>query len=403
MQKIIYFIALIPILFGCQNFNDWTNQPTNRNIHVVDATAKPKVIKANTNSTNQTTIQSSNNIVNNTNINTNNAVSNQNSYKDLSTVDNTPTYGVVKPYVPEGLTTSQNGVGTLNSVNVVDAQATVPNDHYTVVKGDTLYSIAFRYGLDYKNLAQSNNIDPPYNVKVGQVLILNIQKSQAPVYIVKKGDTLYSIAHDNGQSVTFLASVNNLTAPYNLYTGQKLLLARHSTAQKATTDENVIVAGNQEVSQTNVANTKSENTSVNTNSIAQTKVYAGKSRKVGGIIWSWPASGKLVEGFSLKEQGNKGIDICADRGSRVLSAADGQVVYAGNALRGYGNLIIINHANEYLSAYAHNDELLVKEGQKIKRGQQIAKMGSTDAPNVRLHFEIRYRGQSVNPINYLPR
>ena len=128
------------------------------------------------------------------------------------------------------------------------------------------------------------------------------------------------------------------------------------------------------------------------------------SRKVSGVTWSWPTTtGRVIEQFSTSEQGNKGIDISGQRGQAIYSAADGQVVYAGNALRGFGNLIIINHTNEYLSAYAHNEALLVKEGQKVKRGQQIARMGNTDASSVRLHFEIRYRGQSVNPISYLPK
>ena len=130
---------------------------------------------------------------------------------------------------------------------------------------------------------------------------------------------------------------------------------------------------------------------------APTKVVSGKSRAVSGVSWMWPARGTVIRNFSST---NKGIDIAGSRGQNVNAA--GQVVYSGNALRGYGNLIIINHDNEYLSAYAHNDMLLVKEGQRVKKGQVIAKMGSTDASRVMLHFEIRYRGNSVNPRKYLP-
>ena len=136
---------------------------------------------------------------------------------------------------------------------------------------------------------------------------------------------------------------------------------------------------------------------------AQTPIVNSKTRKVAGVTWSWPTTGKVIEQFSTAETGNKGIDIAGNRGQAILSAADGQVVYSGNALRGFGNLIIINHNNEYLSAYAHNDVMLVKEGQKVKRGQHIARMGNTDAASTRLHFEIRYRGQSVNPVSYLPK
>lgn len=119
--------------------------------------------------------------------------------------------------------------------------------------------------------------------------------------------------------------------------------------------------------------------------------------------WRWPAEGKIVEGFSTAEQGNKGIDIAGRKGQPVYAAGDGKVVYAGSALRGYGKLIILKHDEDYLSAYAHNDSLRVQEGQTVKQGMVIADMGNSDAPDVRLHFEIRYKGKSVNPMTYLPK
>ncbi|HHQ4479513.1 TPA: peptidoglycan DD-metalloendopeptidase family protein, partial [Aeromonas veronii] len=121
------------------------------------------------------------------------------------------------------------------------------------------------------------------------------------------------------------------------------------------------------------------------------------------LAWHWPAKGRIVEGFSVAEQGNKGIDIAGQKGQPVYAASSGKVVYAGSALRGYGKLIILKHDDDYLSAYAHNDELRVKEGDSVKGGSVIANMGSTDAPDVRLHFEIRYRGKSINPMSYLPK
>lgn len=289
-------------------------------------------------------------------------------------------------------------------------------DKYRVVKGDTLYSIAFRYGLDYHALANINKIAPPYNLSVGQVLLLNLKAQKAPEYVVKKGDTLYSIARKNNQSVSVLASVNNLEPPYNLKIGQKILLSRDNAVTAANSKENgeVPVAGNAAKGNTTAStNTSGSKTTASTSTSrpANTTANSSKpviintaSRKVSGVTWSWPTTtGRVIEQFSTSEQGNKGIDISGQRGQAIYSAADGQVVYAGNALRGFGNLIIINHTNEYLSAYAHNEALLVKEGQKVKRGQQIARMGNTDASSVRLHFEIRYRGQSVNPISYLPK
>ncbi|WP_295484354.1 peptidoglycan DD-metalloendopeptidase family protein [uncultured Succinatimonas sp.] len=347
-------------------------------------------------SSRQNQMQSQVSYVNNENIN--------NVALENNSVSNAKSSGALEPVAVNSATvaTSNSNVAVSSSVNNVNAA-----DRYQVVKGDTLYSIAFRYGLDYRDLAKKNGIEPPYNIAVGQILALNLSSAKAPEYIVKKGDTLYSIAKANGQSVDFLAGVNDLTPPYTLEVGQKLSLARHNgnSATVAKVENTVPVAGEKEVK----ASTSSKETASKAqkeekvSTVATTPVVSGKARTVSGVSWTWPTQGKVVKQFSLAEHGNKGIDIAGTRGQQVLAASDGQVVYAGNALRGYGNLVIINHDNEFLSAYAHNDVLLVKEGQKVKRGQQIAKMGSTDASSVGLHFEIRYRGQSVNPIKYLPK
>ena len=122
-----------------------------------------------------------------------------------------------------------------------------------------------------------------------------------------------------------------------------------------------------------------------------------------GVVWNWPTNGSIIQGFSNADGGNKGIDISGSKGQAVNAAASGQVVYAGNALRGYGNLIIIKHSDDFLSAYAHNDRILVKDQQMVSAGQQIAKMGNTGTDGVKLHFEIRYKGKSVDPTRYLPR
>ena len=328
--------------------------------------------------------------------------------------------GTVMPYMPDDVLGNDLRTANLSAVRLGP-------EHYQVVMGDTLYSIAFRYGLDYRSLARRNNIDPPYNIRVGQILNLNLKGDRAPVYVVKKGDTLYSIAREQGQPLPFLAALNNLSEPYTLRVGQKLQLGRRRIEPHVPPPDRVIVAGSTTAARpittteanrvrTRAAEEKAKKEAEARNrsgataaragsagSAAATQVYSSATRKEGGITWSWPADGKVIAGCSLADHGNKGLDIAAARGSRVLSAADGEVVYAGNALRGYGNLVIVNHANEYLSAYAHNEELLVKEGQKVKRGQMLATMGSTDAQSVRLHFEIRYRGQSVNPTGYLPK
>lgn len=275
-----------------------------------------------------------------------------------------------------------------NKKSVVSNQ--VSGDTYTVVKGDTLYSIAFRYGKDYRNLASLNGIDEPYNIEVGQKLSLSeatVATTAKPkvvpdsnnYYIVKAGDSARAIARAHNMSLDELVSQNHLQKPYSIYVGQKLKV---SSA--------VPVAGTATTAKTTLSPT-------------QVKVVSGRTRQVAGISWMWPTKGQVIKRYSSSEHGNNGIDISGKRGQQVCAAAAGQVVYAGNALRGYGNLIIINHENEYLSAYAHNESLQVKEGQSVKRGQVIAKMGSTDAQSVRLHFEIRKKGDSVNPENYLPK
>lgn len=242
-------------------------------------------------------------------------------------------------------------------------------------------------------------------------------------YTVQRGDTLYSIAFRAGKDVRELAAINALASPYTIYPGQKLRLSgsvkQKAKTTKATKATKTTSRGTNVTSNTN----KNNSTSAKSNSSANVaKAVAPKNQKGyvqttpeknkktanatlnGNLVqWQWPVKGKIISGFSHQEQGNKGVDISGKEGSRVNAAASGQVVYAGNALRGYGNLIIIKHNDDYLSAYAHNRKLLVTEKQMVTAGQQIAELGSTDATDARLHFEIRYRGKSVNPLKYLPK
>lgn len=322
----------------------------------------------------------------------------------------------------------QGGNSVTKSVGVA------PSD-YTVQQGDTLFSIAFRYGQNYKSLAQDNGIDPPYNIRIGQTIHIggNAQNDsdQSGSYTVKKGDNLSSVSAATGIPPSAIVRVNNLQAPYRLIPGQVLTIedpdAKRTTsrseqqvvpvagAQSGTVTDTVIsrkvtvvgANGSKVVSESSQKNPQTASQSAaepeGTAVAATTPVTSGSTRNAGGVTWMWPARGTVIKGFSLNENGNKGIDIAGTRGQNVVAAADGQVVYAGSALRGYGNLVIINHDNEYLSAYAHNEQLLVREGQRVKRGQSVARMGSTDSDRVNLHFEIRYRGKSVNPLGYLPR
>ncbi|NRF29266.1 murein hydrolase activator NlpD [Vibrio coralliilyticus] len=256
-------------------------------------------------------------------------------------------------------------------------------------------------------------------------------------YQVKKGDTLYFIAYVTDKDVKDIIRYNGLTAPYTIFPGQKLKLwqpaynppAYGGTGAGAVSAPVVVAAA----STPSVKSSKNSNQAVSAQSTqnkqkvvkkdpvkkvdqSKSKEYVGSKSKqnVNKSVssskpknekiskWLWPTKGRVIKNFSAGDQGNKGIDIAGQRGQPITSTANGTVVYSGNALRGYGNLVIIKHNDNYLSAYAHNERLLVHEGQSVKAGQKIATMGSSGTNSVRLHFEIRYQGKSVNPKRYLP-
>ena len=206
-------------------------------------------------------------------------------------------------------------------------------------------------------------------------------------YTVKPGDTLIRIGMDNGQSWRDILRWNKLDNPNLIETGQVLRVAPpqpDAVARPATPVASPPVA---------VASAPKPATSVP----ATASATADTAEDV--LSFHWPVRGNVISGFD--ESKNKGIDIGGKAGDPVVAAADGRVVYAGAGLRGYGNLIILKHNNTYLTAYAHNQSLLVKEDQVIKRGQKIAEMGSSDADQVKLHFEVRRQGKPVDPVKYL--
>lgn len=201
------------------------------------------------------------------------------------------------------------------------------------------------------------------------------------VYTVKRGDTLYRISRTTGTSVKDLARLNGISPPYTIEVGQTLKLGGSKTAS----------AKSAKKSSTKTAAVR-----------PSSSVPQSSWPPVGQRCWRWPASGQVILPYSTADGGNKGIDISAARGTPVYAAGAGKVVYVGNQLRGYGNLIMIKHSEDYITAYAHNDTMLVNNGQSVKAGQQIATMGSTDAASVRLHFQIRYRATAIDPLRYLP-
>lgn len=227
----------------------------------------------------------------------------------------------------------------------------------------------------------------------GEVKVLpGAENAGKPGYhTVQKGDTLTRIGLDNGQAWRDLARWNGLSNPDVIEVGQVLRVAPPG----AVVETSGVVVRPVASSAASSAN----GTASATKSPAAAPNAATTAAPAEDFSFAWPANGQVVAGFD--EVKNKGLDIAGNAGDPVLAAADGQVVYAGAGLRGYGNLIIVKHNNTYLTAYAHNQKLLVKEDQKVRRGDRIAEMGSSDADRVKLHFEVRRQGKPVDPSRFL--
>lgn len=200
---------------------------------------------------------------------------------------------------------------------------------------------------------------------------------------VRKGDTLFSISFAHGYDFKTIARLNGIKSPYTIYVGQRLRLKGKVVTKRKTTPK-----------------TKSQSTK---RKKSKSKKVAAVARKPSKIRWQWPTKGRILRKYSAKAPRKKGIGITGGENQTVIAAAAGRVVYSGNGLIGYGNLIIVKHEETYLSAYAHNNKVMVKEGQKVKRGQKIALMGVNENNTPMLHFEIRKNGKPVNPLAYLPR
>lgn len=222
---------------------------------------------------------------------------------------------------------------------------------YVVRKGDTLYSIAFRFGLNYQQLARVNGIGRDYLIVPGQTLSLNVAAVSPMPSKVKSSSSRPLVSSSQPATNT----------------------VRKSTAPKVTKP----------------ASSRPAPAAVPKSHVSST--------------WQWPVRGKILKRFKVGSATDKGIDIAVKTGATVVAARDGKVVYAGNGLPGYGNLLIIKHDAEYLSAYAHNSALLVKEGDLVKAGGKVASAGSSGTTSSRLHFEIRRAGKPVDPLTFLPK
>ncbi|MFA4969335.1 MAG: peptidoglycan DD-metalloendopeptidase family protein [Sulfuritalea sp.] len=263
------------------------------------------------------------------------------------------------------------------------APATDHGVYHAVKKGETLYSIALDNGQDYKDVAAWNNLDNPNRIRVGQQLRVSPPDNGAPVAVAKP--------------VAFGGPVEVKQAPTQAAASPSAnteSLKREPKGGKlAYTDEALVKAQQADVVE-KPAEVKPEPRPAEP-APAEKPVLAGDE-----LDWIWPANGKLIAPFA--ESGGKGVDITGKAGDPVLAAASGVVSYAGAGLRGYGNLVVLRHNATYLSVYAHNSKILVKEKQTVTKGQKIAEMGSTDTESPRLHFEIRRQGKPADPQKYLP-
>lgn len=207
-------------------------------------------------------------------------------------------------------------------------------------------------------------------------------------YVVQAGDTLYSIAWRYNLDYRELADWNNIHSPYTIYVGEHLVLSRSMAVRYgAPTHQPAPAAGNSVASAPTATASASDNVAIVDNR---------------AVTWQWPAVGTVLSGYDPDKVDAKGINISGSLGEDVHAAAAGRVVYSGSGLIGYGQLIIIKHNDHYLSAYAHNSERFVREGDTVSAGEKIATMGKADGKPV-LHFEIRYDGKPVDPLDYLPR
>jgi lipoprotein NlpD len=222
-------------------------------------------------------------------------------------------------------------------------------------------------------------------------------------YTIRPGDTLIRIGLDSGQNWRDIARWNNLENPNLIEVGQVVRLSPPSSDTLTASGSKPVSSPVANASMTGNPLPPSRPASGPAASTVAAAPASNSSTSNGGdedLAWIWPAKGTVLAGFD--EAKNKGIDIAGNAGDAVIASADGKVVYADSGLRGYGNLIILKHNNTYLTAYAHNQTLLVKEDQNVKKGQKIAEMGSSDSDRVKLHFEIRRQGKPVDPAKYLP-
>ncbi len=288
------------------------------------------------------------------------------------------------------------------------------SDQMKVRRGDTVYTLAKLFDVSMRNLMDLNGLRPPYNLQEGQVIKIPIPST----YSVQQEDTLYGISRAFGVDQTELARLNNLKPPYRLKLGQVLKLPYRGP--QTVSDDDIIVSSKTDYVETPITGKKTKvqveplppistrTDKVENKSSVQTKISRTATRKnlpTGTPRFAWPVQGAILSSYGPKSGGrhNDGINIGAPRGTAVRATEAGEVVYAGNELAGFGNLVLIRHAQGWMSAYGHMDKISITRGAIVKKGQTIGavgKTGSVKAPQ--LHFEIRKGSKALNPKKYLP-
>lgn len=251
--------------------------------------------------------------------------------------------------------------------------------------------------------ACNNRFDPAPVVSLNTTVAKqnNLTEISGSTYKVQKGDTLFAVAFYSGNDYRDIAKYNNIESPFSIYPGQILRLTPPSN--------NKLANKNRDKKPKPIANTKVVVDPNKTQEYGKREHQEKSKQSIkpshnpnNSVAWIWPAAGESTSAVVGSDGSNRGVDIKGRLRSPIYAAASGKVVYAGNALKGYGNLVIIKHNNDLLSAYAHNDTILVSEQTYVKQGQDIATMGRTDASEVMLHFEIRRKGKSLDPFKFLP-
>ncbi len=287
----------------------------------------------------------------------------------------------------------------------VAVQATAGPRVITVTEDDTLYRIAWREDVALQSLVEANGLTEPYIVVPGQKLTV----PNLPEYVVQADDTLYAISQCAGVAVGDLARTNGIDAPYIISPGQRLRIPERTNSPACRDGKTEIAAATKPqdkplhlTAATRPSAKPPVTRAVPKTTTAPVPIASPPSRSAADFLW--PVDGKIVSSYGPKQgaRQNNGINIAATSGAPVRAAENGVVVYAGNELRGYGNLLLVRHADGWTSAYAHNEELLVDRGAVVKRGQVIAKVGTTGSVNTpQSHFELRKGAKAVDPMKYL--